>query len=542
MPSNTWPLESPMLPPLVLRPPHGPRLVRLLVMVLAVIFYVPPAGWSLITNGPEGELAGAALELLNRGGWTAPGGVALLHGPLALWLTRSSLAFFGVNEFAARLPAALGVVALLWLILRMAERSATLWQGFVAAMMLLCSPGMLTLGRLLTPAPLAAALVTACVYSLQRGVQDRPERRRWFSLAWVAWSFATLAGGWRTGAIPAGTVFLLAVFYPEARLRFRGLLSWQGGLILALTAALMTAAGFPPWVKAGVTPELTPSWEALLGGQLALLFPWSLLLLPALGGVVARMARGRRLDWEEALPLAWLAAGAGMTAVHPSFFSSLLCWPAFAVWGAAHLNTLHRQTFLRGCVAVAVAACGGLYLSQHLSTLLPALFPAKAQTLAAIPGFFWPAVAPVAFLALLAFGLLAAAAFWAEFFQNRRFALLALFAAMIPTGFALADIGAKFAPYFSDASLCGCLESGGAGRPAVFLDASRFETSSLLFYLGENARRSLRTDLANLPAQWKAPAFLLTTRGRLPFWNQALQGHFTPGCESGEHVLLEARP
>ena len=247
MPTNTWPLDTPMLPPLVLRPPHGPRLVRLLVLILAVIFYVPPAGWGPITNGPEGELAGAALDLLHRGGCGgAACGAALLHGPLALWLTRSSFAFFGVSEFAARLPAALGAVAALWLTLRLAERLGTLWTGFTAAMLLLCSPGMLSLGRVLTPAPLIAALGVACVSCLQRGAQDRPERRRWLLLAWIAWGFTTLAGGWRAGAVPGGMVLLLALFYPEARLRFRGLLSWEGVCAVALTGAAMTAAGFPP--------------------------------------------------------------------------------------------------------------------------------------------------------------------------------------------------------------------------------------------------------------------------------------------------------
>lgn len=537
--TNTWPLDSPMLPPLVLRPPHGPRLVRLLVMVLAVIFYVPPAGWSLITNGPEGELAGAALELLNRQGWMASGDVALLHGPLALWLTRSSLAFFGVNELAARLPAALAVVALLWFTLRLAERSATLWNGCVAALLLLGTPGMLTLGRLLTPLPLAAALVAACVYSLQRSVQDRPERSRWLMLAWLAWGAATLAGGWLAGAIPAGIIIILAGFYPEARLRFKGLLSWPGGLVVVLTTGLMIATGFPPWSHPGVPPQEPTPWGMLFWGNAVLLFPWSMMLLPPLVETMGRLTRLRRLEWEEALPLAWLAAAAAAALVSRTFFALLLCWPALAVWGADRLNTLHRKAFLNLCATVAAGGGCGLYLTQHLRTLLPVLFPAKEQTLSAVAPFLWYAVTPVAFLAVLAFVLLAVAAFGAELVQNRRFALLALCAAMIPAGFALADIGAKFAPYFSDAPLAGCIESE---RHPVYLDASPTETSSLLFYLGEEGRRRLQPVPPDLPAQWHAPALLVTSRPRVSSWKQSLGGRFTAGCESGEHVLLVAAP
>lgn len=536
MSTNTWPLESPMLPPLVLRPPHGPRLVRLLVMVLAVIFYLPPAGWSLITNGPEGELAGAATELSAGGGWTVPGEVALLHGPLPLWLTRGSLGFFGNNEFAARLPAALGVIGLLWLTLRMAERGGTLWRGCVAALLLLCSPGMLSLGRLLTPIPLAAAFVALTMALLQRSVQDRPRRARWLTLSWVAWGLATLSGGWLIGAIPVlAAGFLLAV-YPEARLRFAGLVSWKGGLVFALTAGIMILSGFAPW-SGGAGPDLETHWSTLLWSQLVFLFPWSVLLLPAFGCLVLRIWHLRRPAWDEALPLAWLAASIAVTAMVPSPFYAFLCWPAFALWAAAPLNTLRRKPFLYGCLTLALVAGYGLYLAQHLRTLLPVIFPEKAATLQAIPPFLWFAVTPLASLALIAFGLLAAVAFWGEFVQNRKFALLALFGAMIPAGFAMADIGAKLAPFFSDAPLTGCVETG-APQP-IYLDASRYAASSLLFYLGEDARRRLQPAPPDLAQHWHTPALLIAPRERLGYWKQTLPAvRISPACEPGEHLPL----
>jgi 4-amino-4-deoxy-L-arabinose transferase-like glycosyltransferase len=539
MATNTWPMETQMLPPLVLRPPHGPRLARLLVMLLAVIFYLPPAGWSLITNGPEGELAGEAVALLPHGNWVPTGEVALLHGPLSLWLTRSSLSFFGISEFAARLPSAVAVVALLWLVLRMAERSGTLWRGCVAALMLLCSPGMLSLGRLLTPIPLSAALVAATMACLQRSVQDRTHRQRWLGATWVAWGLATLAGGWRIGLIPVGAVVILALAYPEARLRFVGVFSWVGALVIALTTGLMVASGFAPWNESAV-PDLTTPWPKLIWSQALLLFPWSLLLLPAIGGLALRLWRLRRPAWEEALPLAWLAASIAVTASVPSAFYAFLCWPPFALWAAAPLNTLRRKPFLYGCLAVTGVACAGLYLAQHLRTILPVIFPTKAATLAAIPPFLWFAVTPLASLALIAFALLAASAFCAEYMQNRRFALLALFGAMIPAGFAMADIGAKFAPYFSDAQLTGSIENS-TPRP-LYVDASRYETSSLLFYLGDDARHRLQPVPPDLAARWKAPALLIAPRERFNQWKQTLPGRLSPGCEPGEHLPLEPNP
>jgi len=545
-PCDTWPLDSPMLPPLVLRPPHGPRLVRLLVMVLAVIFHVATAGWSLITNGPEGELAAAAQEMLNNGDWLAFGGTALLHGPLAAWLTWLSFALFGVNEFAAHLPAALGVVASVWFTLRLAERLGTLWQGFVAALLLLASPGMSTLGRVLTPAPLATACVVAAFYFLQCGSEHNVPRRRWYLLAWVSFGFATLAGGWIAGVVPMVAVLLLIAFYPAARLRFRLLLSWEGGVVLAVTTFIMLAAGFPPGSPAGDAPELVvPAWQ-LLVWQAGLVFPWSLLLLPALWAVLSQwMGRRRPLEWNEAFPLAWLAAGVGIAMANPArtLFSSLFFWPAFAVWGALRLRTMHRKTFLRGCALVAVATCGGLYFTSHLREVLPWLFPEKAAVFGAIPDYFWPSVTPVALTAIMAFGLFVVVAFCAEFSQNRRFAVLALFAAMLPAEFALADIRAKFAPFFSDAQIARCIDLGHGDHPLIFVDASRSDSSSLRFYLGDDSRGALRSceRPLELKSGWKQPVYLVTGRSRLPFWAEILENRFTVVCESGEHLLLAAR-
>ena len=545
MPTDAWPYdEAHMLPPLVLRPPHGPRLVRLLVVILAVILYLPPAGWSPITNGAEGELAAAALDLLNHGGVCVPATTPLVHGPLVPWLTSVSFALFGVNECAARVPAVLGVLIAVWMVLRLAELFGTVMQGFVAALILLCAPGMFTLGRLLTPVPLTAALLAGSIYCLQCGVEcHRTRRRSWLVMAWFNWALATLAGGWAAGAIPAATVLLLLLFYRQARLRFRSLLSWQGLMTFALTLVVMTATGFPPGGGSGDASALVIAPVQLLGWQIGLLFPWSLLLLPALGDVLLKCLTRRPLEWNEALPLAWLAAGFAVAITDPVLFSPLLFWPAFAVWGAGRLMIMHRRIFWWGCGVIALAACYGLYATQHLRGVLPWLFPAKAQAFTAIPDFFWSAVTPVAFTAMLAFLMFVGAAFWAEFSQNRRFALLALIAAMIPAGFAFADIGAKFATYFSDAGMANTIDSKREAE-VIFLDASRFDTSSLRFYLGDEARDALRPwgSAAEVKTAWNPPVLLVTNRSRLPFWQKTLKGRLSVLCDSGEHLLLTAQP
>ena len=525
MPTDAWPLDSPMLPPLVLRPPHGPRLVRLLVMILAGMFHLGTAGWSVITNGPEGELAS---------------GVQSFAGPLLTWLTRLSFTVFGVNEFTARLPTALGVMAAVWFTLRLAERFGGIWRGFVAALILICCPGMFTLGRIMTPFPLTAAFLAAAFYFLECGWQSHPlpVRRRWLLLAWFAWSGSTLAGGWSAaGVIPLGIV-LLALFFREARLRFRALFSWEGGLILILTLAVMSAVGFYPgarWIASG---EVLPTWK-LFCWQIGLLFPWSLLLLPAAGKTLWKLARWQPLEWNEAFPLAWVAGAGLLTLADRSSLFPLLAWPGFAVWAAGELATLHRKSFLRWSFLTVLTALGGLFLIARMRDWLPLVFPDKAPVFTAIPDFFWFAVSPVASIALLAFLLFGAAAWCAEFVHNRRFALLAWFAAMIPAGFAFADIGAKFAPYFSDAALARCIRSeAGPQRPVVVsADLAPGEISSLAFYLGTD------NGIQTLPrSNWTPPFFLVIPRDRLPYWKRNLPGSVEAECAGGEHLLLSVRP
>ena len=237
--ATTFPLDTPMLPPLVLRPPLSARILRAMVLVLAAIFHVVTAGWSLVLNGMEGDIAGAARVLLHERTWMpvpSPGGGAA-EMPLSVWLSKISMTFLGVNEFAARLPVALAVIVLVWFTMRFAERSGGIWRGFVAGMILLCSPGTFTVARLLTPVPLGTAFVTAAFFCLVSGSKRRPGRRKWFALAWVALIGAAFSGGWNLAAVPLVAIGFLLPFYREARIRFRALISWEGAVAVAVVAA-----------------------------------------------------------------------------------------------------------------------------------------------------------------------------------------------------------------------------------------------------------------------------------------------------------------
>ena len=545
--TEAFPLDAPMLPPLVLPPPFGPRIVRALVIALAVIFQVFTAGWSLILNGAEGELAGAARALLRHHEWIPLAADGSSEAPLALWLTQASMALFGVNEFAARLPIALAGVAAVWFTFRLGELYGGIWRGFVAGMLLLCSPGMFTVGRTLTPAPLTATLITATFYFLSRGFERRPSRRQWYLLAWVMFGLTYFAGGWLAAAVPAGTVLLLSAFFREARMRFPALITWEGALVVTLTlaGALLTVHGRSgAWLSAwnssdGIAPGMPPGIFA--GWQWALLFPWSILLLPAAGAVVARLVKFRPLEWPEAFPLAWAVVGFTVAMNDPARHLSdgAELWPAVALWGAFTLETMPRKHFLRWTGVVLALAGVGLILVGRLPSLLVMARPAEAESIRAIPDFFGLSISSVAFIAVLAFELFGAAAFWLEWNHRRRFALMALFGAMIPAGYAFADASAKLAPYFSFADFAHCIDGTVDGEPHVAVDIPLPASSSLQFYL-EAPSAPAPSNPAELAALWNSPkrVYVICRRARLPEWSRAFQGHYRIACESGANVLV----
>jgi len=532
--ATTFPLDTPMLPPLVLRPPWGPRTLRMLVLLLAGIFHAVTAGWSKIVNGTEGDIAGSARVLLHDWQWLpVPSLGAVPPGaPLIVWLSKISMALFGVNEFAARLPSSLAVIATVWLTIRLAERFGGSWRGFVAGMLFLCSPGTFTVARLLTPAPLAAGFVTAAFYCLVSGSRRRRGRRRWYLLMWASLVGAAWSGGISTAAVPLAAIVLLLPFYREARIRFLRLISWEGALAIALVGVGMrcfsTKIPIPAHSPAGCGILLLP----------LLLFPWSLLMLPALWRLATTLWQRLGVDWREAIPLAWIVAGVLAAAVFPRATDPhcLVVWPAFAVWAALRLETMPKIGLLRALGAVLGCAAVGLVACTRLRQILPAVCPAHSDLFLGIPAFFWSSTTAIAFIAVLAFALAVGAAIAFEGRDRRRFTVLALFGAMIPAGYALADISAQFAPYFSYAAFAQCIDAHPGPPHRVLMEGTLLEASSLRFYFVDPLRPF---QAAKHVEAGHSPAFLIVPRRGLGSLSPR-QIHIS--CESGGDVLLLTSP
>lgn len=103
------------------------RAWSILPLLLAALVYLLATTGRGVIDYDEGYYAQAAKNMAVSGDWVTPyvNGVRFLEKPPFLyWLTAASFKIFGINEFALRLPTALAVIALVWVMMRMARRVA----------------------------------------------------------------------------------------------------------------------------------------------------------------------------------------------------------------------------------------------------------------------------------------------------------------------------------------------------------------------------------------------------------------------------------
>lgn len=191
-----------------------------------------------IWDPDEGRFTNVALNMLdsgdwinlkrndNTGHWTKP--------PLTYWAIAASVAAFGQNPWAARLPMALSYLLCVWLAWRCARR---LQPGTEATAAVIYATMLLPFGAaqfVSTDFPLAA-LQTLAVYAFiesRFGAGRHPQR--WLWLMWTAYAAAFLSKG-PPALLPLLATMALQWLAPSAQPR-RWLLALSGmALFLALT-------------------------------------------------------------------------------------------------------------------------------------------------------------------------------------------------------------------------------------------------------------------------------------------------------------------
>lgn len=178
-------------------------------LLLAAACYLSPLGAGALVEPDEARYGEIGREMLESGDWITPRLNYVKYfekPPLYYWATALSLAAFGVNEYAVRLPAALSALAglafLCWLGGRLFGRRA----GILALTVTASSIGYLALGQLAIIDMTMTTLLSAGMGFFLLALRDPRGGKSWAISGWAALGLAVLTKGLIGIILPAGTL------------------------------------------------------------------------------------------------------------------------------------------------------------------------------------------------------------------------------------------------------------------------------------------------------------------------------------------------
>jgi 4-amino-4-deoxy-L-arabinose transferase-like glycosyltransferase len=181
--------------------------LTLAALGLAVLMLTAALGRLPLTQPDEGRNALVAAEMQASGSWLVPtfGQVEYLDKPSFFFkLVGLSLALFGHNEAAARLPSALAALMLIGATWAFTRRAFGTRAAALAALVLATTPLFVTFGRLVIFDMVLTLFVSVSILAghLAEQTQGGP-RRRWYLAAASAAGAATLVKGPVGFVVPA---------------------------------------------------------------------------------------------------------------------------------------------------------------------------------------------------------------------------------------------------------------------------------------------------------------------------------------------------
>jgi 4-amino-4-deoxy-L-arabinose transferase-like glycosyltransferase len=227
------------------------RFLSIIVLIWAFVYlgsiWNPP-----LLDDADTVHAEAAREMATGGDWVTlhinNGFRYLEKAPLMYWCTAMSFKIFGIHEWSARLPVALGVLALLLIVYRLGRRVYGEEGGFYSALVLATGFGPFIFTRILIP-DMAVGLWLALGFDFFLTTLEQAERGEQPS-RWMCWGIAAtmalnvLTKGLIGLVFPIGTIFLFLLFTRNLR-HLRRLRLFSSFLVFLLIAA--------PWhILAGI--------------------------------------------------------------------------------------------------------------------------------------------------------------------------------------------------------------------------------------------------------------------------------------------------
>jgi 4-amino-4-deoxy-L-arabinose transferase-like glycosyltransferase len=562
-------LDETLIDPPAIAPPPTRHALFVFLIALAALLHAATAGYGDLYNETDGQYAGAAREMIENHQWLLPtndGVPRLQKPPLLYWLIAGSYKIFGVNPAAARLPVAAAVVATAALTFLMGERLRDYWHGFLAGVIYLTSCGTFLLGRIIMPEPLFSAFIAGAFFCALGGYQRRKYRYAWFASFWLCAALACLTKSILALVYLCAVLGLLALFYREARIRFRALLHWSYFLIF-----FVLVAPWYLWVNRqypGILQHLVADdWKGrvfghaddvprlqFLGLHLVWWFPWILLVIPGIVTSWRRIIRPREFDFSDAFPLFWM----GVVFVpllligQRQDYYSMSMWSAFALWTATVWDRVPQK--IRTAGIALMGSCGlllGLFALRAAGRTegggnwaeIGAHFSAW-HVVQQVPLAVWHGFWPLAAIVSASLVIFAAIAARLNVKGQERIAAVAIAVGMVPAGLAMIDGVARMAPYFSLAEAARFLNDRSGPKGQVVYEGALHQGSSLVFYLHQKFylvncpqdddsfvgtdSHDIVVDESLLLAEWADPdvVYLIVDQSRVPHWQKVITDKF----------------
>src|SRR5213595_1093652 len=239
----------------------------LIVLLVWSVVYLPALG-SLAIKGEEGRRILPAIQMLKTGDYVVPqvgGNPYFRKPPLVNWLVAASFAVSSVrNEWTARLPSALAVLAVAIAFVTVARASLGPTGSLIAALIWMTNIGMIEKGRLIEIEALYVSLCgLATIFWLSCWVQKRSPWLIWIPPS-IFLGLALLAKG------PLHLIFfyglVLAVLWQTKNWRL--LVHPAHFAALAIMLAIFAAWAIP-FLQSTTTQLAVHKWSAQFSGRLS---------------------------------------------------------------------------------------------------------------------------------------------------------------------------------------------------------------------------------------------------------------------------------
>jgi 4-amino-4-deoxy-L-arabinose transferase-like glycosyltransferase len=235
-----------------------PRLYSGLVVVLfaSLIFLgciVSPPG---LMDDVDAVQAQIARNMLTSGEWVIArlDGVPYLEkSPLIYWLIALSYRIFGVHDWSARIPVALGAVLLAWVVWRYGRWAFGAAAGFYAGLVVATCVGLFLFTRIQIPDVILTLCVCVAFWSFQRALDDQePRPRLWAALLAASLGVGVMLKGLIAVVAPVGGVIVYLALTRQLFSRgvWKRLHVFAGALIILAIAApwhVLATLRMPPY-------------------------------------------------------------------------------------------------------------------------------------------------------------------------------------------------------------------------------------------------------------------------------------------------------